>query len=596
MLSHCDPNMTEPRPDQTLSAFEATTLAMSKALASTACVAAAYIVAATLFAGSGNSVSPFWPASGVGVTVLLLWGAPAVLGIYAGLAAGNLFYGLPETFAWTAPLGLVGESSAAVLLLRAVLGKQPRFEKWKAVLTLVFVAPWLPALANGLVMDRFFDNNTQAELVRSTGDLAMFVLANGFGIALVAPALLVWKYSPDARWWRRMAWAVPASAATSWIVFAFSAPANLLLLPLLWAAASVGIRGAAPLALLTAVMAVMFSSWGIGPFVLPGSGIDFVAVYTFLAVLAFGVLPLAAFCGEQRQRLQIDEAGGRAAGLRFWSWRAGEDVKITDSNEVIAPENLFAARHDHGMLETNSAGRDAFSFWVVTRRERNGQPREVAGVLLDVSERLQLEETRRRIWQSEIELRNLRASLTPHLLFNCLAAVRGVVRTDPEKARTLVDQLARFLRASTDAQARDTITLLDEWQLCEDFLALQAFRYERELPRLVNIDGPAYRAAIPPMMLLNLVENAMKHGAISQSHPLVVHVSMQEGKLEAIVRNHGQLAGGLPQRPGGLGVANARLQAVYGDTASLALHQEGTDVVAVLKIPASESPGESGRN
>jgi LytS/YehU family sensor histidine kinase len=98
------------------------------------------------------------------------------------------------------------------------------------------------------------------------------------------------------------------------------------------------------------------------------------------------------------------------------------------------------------------------------------------------------------------------------------------------------------------------------------------------------------------MMLLNLVENAMKHGAISQSHPLVVHVSMQEGKLEAIVRNHGQLAGGLPQRPGGLGVANARLQAVYGDTASLALHQEGTDVVAVLKIPASESPGESGRN
>jgi hypothetical protein len=596
MLLRCEPDMTEPGPDQALRAFEATIRAMSKALAATLGVAAAYCVAASLFAASGKPVSPFWPASGVAVVALLLWGTPAVFGIYAGLAAGNLFYGLPETFAWTAPLGLLGESCAAALLLRAALGKQPRFEEWKSILTLVLVAPWLPALANGLVMDRLFDTTEQAELVRSGRDLAMFVLANGFGIALVAPALLVWKNKPDARWWKRMAMVIPATAATIWIVFAFSLPANLLLLPLLAAAASVGIRGAAPLASLAAVAVFMFSSWGTGPFVVPGGGIDFVAIYALLAVLAFGLLPLAAFCGEKTRRLMIDVTAGRAAGLKFWNWTAEEGVKLANSGEAMAPEELFEMKSESGLLETKSEGHDALSFWLVTARKGDGRPREIAGVLLDVSERLQMEETRRRIWQSEIELRNLRASLTPHLLFNCLAAVRGVVRTDPEKARTLIDQLAGFLRTSTDAQAQNTIALLDEWQLCEDFLALQAFRYERELPRLIEIEGPAYHAKIPPMMLLNLVENAMKHGEISQNHPLVVQVRLLEGRLEAIVRNHGQLTGVLPQREGGLGVANARLKAVYGGTASLAIRQEGTDVVAILKIPAGESPRESAKN
>jgi len=75
-----------------------------------------------------------------------------------------------------------------------------------------------------------------------------------------------------------------------------------------------------------------------------------------------------------------------------------------------------------------------------------------------------------------------------------------------------------------------------------------------------------------------------------------VQVRLLEGRLEAIVRNHGQLTGVLPQREGGLGVANARLKAVYGGTASLAIRQEGTDVVAILKIPAGESPRESAKN
>jgi len=579
-------DMTEKLSDLKSNAVEAIAQAMSKAVAVTLCVAGAYFVGATISGASGTPVSPWWPASGVALAALVVWGVPAVPGIYAGLAMGNLVHGLPEKFVWQAPLGLLGESCAALLLLRWALGKRPQFDQWKSVLGLVLVAPWLPALANGILAERFVDTSTQVKLLRSSSDLALFVLANGFGIALVAPALLVWKYAPDARWWRRMAVLVPAATAVGWGVFAFSLPADLLLLPLLVAAAAVDLRGTAPLVLLTSLALFIFSGHGAGPFVLTNGGINFTGIYVFIAVLAFGVLPLAAFCGEQSRRLRRDEAGGRAAGLRFWSWTDDGGAKLADSNdEAVPPGELFEMQRDRGSLETRSGGRDAMSFWMVTGRRRHGQPREVSGVLLDVSERLQMEQTRRQIWQSEIELRNLRASLTPHLLFNCLAAVRGVVRSDPEKARAFIDQLARFLRESNNAQARPTIPLLDEWQLCEDFLALQALRYERELPRLVDIEGPAHQVSLPPMMILNLVENAVKHGDISQNHPLVVRARMRGSELEIVVRNHGQFAKATPQRPSGLTVARARLQVVYGNTASLLIRQEGTEVVAVMKIP-----------
>lgn len=91
------------------------------------------------------------------------------------------------------------------------------------------------------------------------------------------------------------------------------------------------------------------------------------------------------------------------------------------------------------------------------------------------------------------------------------------------------------------------------------------------------------------MMLLNLVENATKHGEISQRYPLVVQAQMHGGGLSAVVRNHGQLVEIPPQRPSGLNVARARLQVVYGNTASLLIGQEGTDVVAVLKIPGEST-------
>ena len=565
--------------------FPLITAALTKALAAAACVAAASLVGMWIASTTGSAVSPFWPTSGVAVGVILLWGWAAAPGVFAGVLASNIFSGLPADFAWLGPLGLTGEAALAAIIVRIVIGTRTRLDDLRGVLAIVVGAAWLPPLLNAILCGRYLHLADGTPFLEGWSDVLRFVLANGFGIALITPAMLVWWRSPARGWWWRFSFAAAATLFTAWLVFSLGQPATLFFVPVIAAAVGTDIRGASIVCAATSLAIVALTGSGIGPLVAP-SGPDYARVYAMFAVFALGVLPVSAVSGEYRRILRQRRTAEAAAGLRFWEWNDTDGLNFEGGE---APPRLFDAARERGSLETTFGGSDALSFWQVVAKRPDGSPREVAGMLIDASERMQLEKTRRQSWESEVELRNLRASLTPHLLFNCLAAVRGIVRTDPEKAREFIDALSRFLRESTDAQSRETVPLHEEWQLCEDFLGLQAFRYERELPRLAEIDGPAHHAQLPPMMLLNLVENAVKHGEITQKHPLVLRASLRDGKLVAEVGNRGNLGPAPRGRTGGIGTASARLQAIYGSEASLAIRQDGENVVATLELPA-ETP------
>ena len=563
--------------------FAPWTSALAKALSAAGCMVAASFVGMWIASGTQSVISPFWPASGVAVGAVLLWGWPALPGVYAGVLASNIFNGLPAQFVLVGPLGLVGETALAAAIVRAGIGKRARLDNLRGVLAIVLGAAWLPPLLNALICGRYLQLPDGSPFLGNESDILRFVLANGFGIALITPAMLVWWQTPVGGWWWRFVMVLFATTVATWIAFGLGQPSFLLLIPLLAGAMATGVRGASVMSAMTAAAIVILSGMGFGPLVTP-QGVDYSRVYSMFAVLAFGVLPVGAVSGEYRRLLRQRRAAEQAAGLRFWEWNDTEGLRLEGGE---APEKLFHAAEDRGSLETKFGGSDALSFWQTVTRKPDGSPREVAGMLIDASERLQLEETRRAAWKSEVELRNLRTSLTPHLLFNCLAAVRGIVRTDPEKAREFIDTLSRFLRDSTNAQGRETVPMHEEWQLCEDFLGLQAFRYERDLPRMVEIEGPAHHAQVPPMMLLNLVENAVKHGEITQQHPLAVNVKLHDGRLIAEVRNHGKLGPEPQGRKGGFAMACARLHAVYGPNASLAIRQDGEDVSARLELPAA---------
>jgi hypothetical protein len=549
-------------------------------LATAAAIVAASCVSASWSVDTEAVFSPWWPASGIALAAVVAWGPWMLAGIYAGAAITGAVWDLAWPLIWFGPLGLVFEAGATALLLRTFLGPCPRPVGVRACLVFL-LAPWIPVALNGLYGFQLLQMGGAATAQDFLREMGVFVPANGFGAALVAPALLAWGQPLSAGWRRSFAWSALACVAVLAFTLATKSPAFLLVLPLLLAAATTGLVGTATLTVLMTFLIMALGAAGHGPFAGSASMVD---LDHFLALLAFGVLPVGALCGECRGLARQRRSAERAAGLRFWEWSEEGGTVIEGGSGGYG--RLFDPRQDHGCVETQAGGREALSFWQTSGRHADGRPREVSGVLVDVADRIVLERMQREAWQSEIELRNLRAGLAPHLLFNCLAAVRGIVRTDPERARTFIDHLSRFLRDSTNAQGRETIPLLDEWQLCEDFLALQSMRFERELPRLVEIEGAAYHARIPPMMLLNLVENAVKHGEISQRHPLSVSAQLRDGFLGASVRSHGRLGPAPAGRPGGLGIARARLRVVYGEDASLDIGGDGDDVVARVRLPS----------
>ena len=547
------------------------------------------------FSGPEFFFSPVWPLSGVALGCMLLGGWWMAAGVYAGAVVLNAISGQDNSLTWIGPVCLAGEACGTYWLLNRFLGPDPQLTDLRGVFVFL-LAPWLAVAGNGLFLTALLEVGMDKASHATAREFTVFVTANGMGSVLLAPAFAVWRRGTASFMDRKGAVALGIFFAAAAAVFFLSPKITpyALLVPLLAVSLLLGLPATALCVAGLSGLALTAALLGTGPLAVHDGGIPaYASTYVFLAIAAVCSLAVAASSGRHREKLDRLSPGARSAGLVVWRWDRKNGLRFgeTDGDSAVPGEakagDFFAPDQDRGVRETTWRERPVLSFWEITARDRRGTAAEAGGLIIDLSSHLTLGQAQRRAWQNEVELRNLRASLAPHLLFNCLAAVRGIVRTDPERARTFIDHLSRFLRDSTDAQARETVPVLDEWQLCEDFLALQSMRFERDLPRVVSIEGAAYHARVPPMILLNLVENAVKHGEIGQKDPLAVEVRLRDGFLVAKVRNRGELGPRPASRPGGLGISKGRLQALYQDAASLDIRQDGSHVEAVLRFPAN---------
>jgi two-component system sensor histidine kinase AlgZ len=191
---------------------------------------------------------------------------------------------------------------------------------------------------------------------------------------------------------------------------------------------------------------------------------------------------------------------------------------------------------------------------------------------------------------SNAELRALEAQVNPHFLFNCLNSIRGMISEDPSQAQDMITRLASILRYSLQRDRRHMVPLADEVEIVQDYLALEAIRFEDRLKVRVEIEETARLRNVPPMMLQTLVENAIKHGVeeMAAGGDVLIRASVDGAGLRIDVENSGKLSepdGGSTQ----IGLANARerLRILFGERASLQLAPRGEGrVTATLLIPA----------
>lgn len=205
---------------------------------------------------------------------------------------------------------------------------------------------------------------------------------------------------------------------------------------------------------------------------------------------------------------------------------------------------------------------------LVTHRERVQRIKEAHN-----EASLRAETVERQALQAQLRL--LQAQIEPHMLFNTLANLQGLIAIDPQRADTMLDQLIQYLRATLGAARSESTTLADEFAAMDAYLGLMQVRMGERLAYQLELPAALRGAKLPPMLLQPLVENAIVHGLEPKIEGGEVRISAEarDGLLDVRIVDTGLGLGQSSHGGGGVGVATTRerLRVLYGERAGVLL-------------------------
>jgi LytS/YehU family sensor histidine kinase len=167
----------------------------------------------------------------------------------------------------------------------------------------------------------------------------------------------------------------------------------------------------------------------------------------------------------------------------------------------------------------------------------------------------------------------LRAQLEPHFLFNTLNSISSLMYTDVDAADRMMTRLAQLLRSAIDRKGEQEVALRDELALVAGYVEIEKIRFEERLDVQFDISSVALEARVPSLILQPLMENAIRHGLGDRPEGgrLRVSAAINGEALHLRIADDGVGVASTEERVG-IGNTRARLQALYGDGASLRLH------------------------
>jgi LytS/YehU family sensor histidine kinase len=180
--------------------------------------------------------------------------------------------------------------------------------------------------------------------------------------------------------------------------------------------------------------------------------------------------------------------------------------------------------------------------------------------------------------------------LNPHFLFNSLNAITVLVRDQNTRdASRMLELLSGVLRQVLQSEKRQEVTLNEELQFIEKYLAIEQVRFSDRLEVRWSIDVNVRDALVPEFILQPLVENAVRHGVAKRSEAGLIEITGREsdGRLVVSVRDNGP--GYVAASDAGLGLANtrARLETLFGDAGQLeVLNCDTGGTIATLRFPS----------
>ena len=578
---------------------------------------------------SPGVVNPVWPAAGFALAAALIYGLErAVPAVYLGALASSFLSGDSQLTIYVAPLGSVFETVVGFIAVRHWLkvddllpGLQD-FVKFviggclpgPAVFALVsaMVRSVDGRLAPGLLAESFIDTwQAHAFGTLVFGTFFLFALRRqDFRPLSVTGRLALLVCSV-------LLWAILALLLGSGI--SNPAAAMLLLGTALLLALLVsllfGLRTAAffqaMFVFLVPACVVIFRARANGWFLVPEVQDQHFLITGLAFFSSLGCLLMAAFRDELASLSIKFGLAMEAADLCAWEWtpagwccRASAwkekfglqaDRVIPDASVrgLIHPADLegFSSTFDSFAVSSESRWshtyrmRDTRGHWVWV--ESHAQPVRwtsddelamVAGVTRDITEERNALQTRIETISTDAELRTLRSQLNPHFLFNALNSVRALIGRHDDSAKQMITSLGNLLRELLINRDGKLQSVERELKMVRDYLDVEAIRFGERLRFEIYCGPGVLSQRIPGMVVLTMVENAVKHGVSQLDEGGDIDISLRRdplsGMLVVTVENDGKLTA---PEPVGFGLTNCRRR--------IALVTEGLGSLDLREVP-----------
>jgi two-component system, LytTR family, sensor kinase len=183
------------------------------------------------------------------------------------------------------------------------------------------------------------------------------------------------------------------------------------------------------------------------------------------------------------------------------------------------------------------------------------------------------------------QMQALKSQLQPHFFFNALNSISSLMRDDVEVADDMITRLSDLLRVSLKTDAAQEIPLLKEVEVIETYIEIERLRFSDRLNFSCDLTEETATAKLPALILLPLVENAVRHGIAPRSRPGEINITARRrnGSLSLTISNDAPSAQHRPVEGIGLSGTRTRLQQHYGAGSSFdyELSPEGVMTVRI---------------
>lgn len=135
----------------------------------------------------------------------------------------------------------------------------------------------------------------------------------------------------------------------------------------------------------------------------------------------------------------------------------------------------------------------------------------------------------------ELQLSALQAQIEPHFLFNTLSNILSLIETNPKHSHAMLECFILYLRGTLDSTRENTIELAEEINNVSAYLDVIKYRMGNRLSVNIEVPEELSQIKIPPMLLLNLVENSIKHGLEPKVDGGTIKVRVEKNTVSIII-------------------------------------------------------------